>query len=87
VPEHVVQGGNHPTLLAAMKTDWYISWLGNYCERHVVQRPNQPLEHTKYCTTHMCMKTTEFLEIRKLMSTVSELFNLYTVNISTSAME
>jgi hypothetical protein len=53
-------------ILAAMRRDWYISWLGNYCEGHVARRPNQPLENTKYCKIHMPMKFKDFLDTRKL---------------------
>jgi hypothetical protein len=62
---YVVPGGTHPMILAAMLTDWYISWLGSYCEGHVVQKPTQPLKNTKY-KTHIPMKSKEFLDTRQL---------------------
>lgn len=42
-----VHGRNHSMILDAMRKASYISWQGNCCEGHAVQRPIQPLEHTK----------------------------------------
>jgi len=55
-------GRNHSMILDAMRTEWYISWLGNCCEGHVVQRPIQPLEHTqnkKTLTNHEAQRISE----------------------------